>query len=79
MTTPAREWQPIETAPKDGTVILVALIKDGHVMRVSDARHVKDLGLYTRFGGEACHWRTHWMPLPDPPEAERDRREAEQK
>lgn len=55
-------WQPIESAPTDRTLVLVALIKDGTVWRVSDAAF-NGLGWYTK-SGEACHWRTHWAPLP---------------
>jgi len=62
---PAPDWQPIETAPKDGTLVLVAFIRDGSVLRASDAAF-NGLGWYTR-NGSACHWRTHWMPLPAPP------------
>lgn len=60
-------WQLIETAPKDGTCVIVALIRVGHIWRVSDAQF-NGLGWYTKNGGVACHWRTHWMPLPAPPE-----------
>lgn len=56
------KWQLIKTAPKDGTVVLVALIKDGNIWRVSDAAF-NGLGWYTKNGGNSCHWRTHWMPL----------------
>lgn len=61
-------WQLIDTAPKDRTLVLVALIKDGKVWRVSEASF-NGLGWYD-VGGKACHWRTHWMPLPDPPSLE---------
>lgn len=62
------EWQPIETGRSDGLVI-VALIRDGVIHRVSDARF-NGLGWYTR-NGDSCHWATHWMPLPAPAEAGR--------
>lgn len=55
-------WQPIQVAPKDGTLIIVALIRDGVVRRVSDAAF-QQIGWYTK-NGDACHWATHWMPLP---------------
>ncbi len=61
-------WQPMDTAPKDKTLVIVALIRDGVIWRVSDAAF-NGLGWYTK-SGEACHWRTHWMPLPDPPKSE---------
>lgn len=59
------DWQPIETAPKDGTRVLV----NSHWMDATGKR----------LGVEIAHWReegywqclerqpTHWMPLPDPP------------
>lgn len=61
-TEPRPCWQPIETAPKDGTRVLVAHVRDGVIARVSEARF-DGLGWYNN-GGEGCHWRTHWMPLP---------------
>lgn len=54
-------WQLIDTAPKDDSV-LVALIRDGVIWRVSEARH-NGVGWYTK-SGESCHWRTHWAPMP---------------
>lgn len=71
------EWQPIETAPKDGSMVLL-----------SDGTYV-DAGFY--HDGSACYGHrggagffceedrgnlltasnfpaTHWMPLPQPPD-----------
>ena len=65
------EWQPIETAPKDGTDILVMTGETMHVVRwinihgdfdywaVDDNKH----GPFTLRGKAP----THWMSLPDPP------------
>ena len=58
-------WQPIETAPKDGTLIIGALIRDGKVWRVHEMKH-NGLAFYTVAGG-ALPQMTHWMPLPEPP------------
>ena len=69
------EWQPIETAPKDGTVVLVWYnngIKDhsplsSHVRKaawIDDAEFWQIDGV----GGNIEHIPTHWMPLPNPPE-----------
>lgn len=53
------KWQPIESAPKDGTLVLLHL--NGCV----------ETGFYSRTS-EIWHWGamvrpTHWMPLPNPP------------
>lgn len=57
-------WQPIETAPKDVTVILVYDYMPGSLAyRICywDEKYWKDYssGLVIR--------PTHWMPLPEPP------------
>ncbi len=60
------EWQPIETAPKDGTQILVF----GHgrfavaEFRSGEWRDMGDIG-WGGFYSEVLP--THWMPLPAPP------------
>jgi hypothetical protein len=61
------EWRDIETAPKDGTVILMA---DGLTMFcgiwLKSARGWVD-GCRDD-DGELVAWNaTHWMPLPAPP------------
>lgn len=65
------EWQPIETAPKDGTAILVYAgqfcycvewVEEFDWWAVEDNK----LGPF-RLRGQAP---THWMPLPPPPKAE---------
>jgi DNA (cytosine-5)-methyltransferase 1 len=63
-------WRPIETAPKDGTKVLL-LLKD------SDVPHA---GYYKHRYGWRIAWDnhdlseydgpTHWMPLPPPPSTE---------
>ncbi len=66
----AREWQPIATAPRDGTDILLT---DGEtVAQASDwaGEWMLNIG-----DNKCCHttWKslceppTHWMPLPPPP------------
>jgi hypothetical protein len=69
-----REWQPITTNQSlKGEYVLVAMITDGQVRRVSEAAH-NGLGWYDK-GGKSCHWRTHWAPIQplarvDPPTGE---------
>ena len=56
------EWQPIESAPKDGTVVIFYVpheINPSPVLCRADYFH----------NGQA-YWlkgATHWQPLPDPP------------
>lgn len=67
-TKQATEWQPIETAPKDGTRILAVCMKTAE-------RTIRRMGhmAVTEWDdtwGEFNHisWpATHWMPLPAPP------------
>lgn len=78
-----RGWMPIETAPRDGTVILIAGGADDQ-MAYQSGRYDEFMQAPTRAmwsgGGwlialaEACCVGierinpTHWMPLPTPPE-----------
>ena len=68
------EWQPIETAPKDGTIILVAIEHyDGPLLH--DIVWWNDYYDYWESAG--YDWKPvkydevkhifHWMPLPPPP------------
>jgi hypothetical protein len=58
------DWQPIETAPRDGTEVLVFTREIGQMVVFFDA------GLWR----EKANWLglknppTYWMPLPKPPE-----------
>jgi hypothetical protein len=57
------DWQPIETAPKDRTGVLVYRPK----MRGSDRIQIR---VPSDWCGPTCcpHAEpTHWMPLPEPP------------
>lgn len=64
------EWQPIETAPKDGTEI--DLWAGG--FRFPDSKYYKDAWRYwgpddydSQEWVKIIHPVTHWMPLPKPP------------
>lgn len=63
----ANTWQPIETAPKDGTAILL-LIPDVGWIEGWYFSNTKDDGWETCIGfiGEP----THWFSLPEPPHAD---------
>jgi hypothetical protein len=65
-------WQPIESAPKDGTAILGAA-KDREVWAQTTVRWENDGDGYwglVEIGANAEDsewWPTHWLPLPEPP------------
>lgn len=54
-------WQPIETAPKDGTWVLAAHASSGDMFIVC----WRGIGWINDDMGEC--WPTHWQPLPEPP------------
>ena len=62
------EWQPIETAPKDGTRVLVYsswVVKATDIARWIGPPH----NIWKRDREGDVVKATHWMPLPDPPAA----------
>ena len=73
------EWKPIETAPEDVYVLIwemfldvpcVAIKRDG--MWRASQEHVDAKGGWegATVVSDICdNYVTHWMPLPDPPEA----------
>ncbi len=73
-----REWRPIETAPKDGTEIILtgrysrtagpAIHNREYVMRVTTGYWSANRWQTGNFG----MWEepTHWKPLPEPPDLE---------
>lgn len=73
------EWQPIETAPKDGTWVLVyGFINDGYQneCRITTAQWAKVLDYSDQYCWRYAHYEsghygqiepTHWMPLPPLP------------
>lgn len=76
------EWQPIETAPKDGTVVFLYGTWAGEINGISNQPTV-DIGSWaggdSDFSGDdwwqlatgdayGCWMRpTHWLPIPDAP------------
>lgn len=64
----ATEWQPIETAPKDGSHILLT---DGISCEVCFYCGYWQGSYYDGYGFEYNNDPpTHWMPLPTPPKGE---------
>jgi len=65
------KWQPIETAPKDGTAILGAYQFQGETDWYGIVRFIKDLPDGPSWVDQFCDdkWMepTHWMPMPEPP------------
>jgi hypothetical protein len=59
------EWQPIESAPKDGTNILAAWADTWPKNPHAEAMYFSDGGWWYSYDGDG-HSRppTHWMPLP---------------
>jgi hypothetical protein len=67
----ARDWQPIETAPRDGTYILLGWFLEGggggHP-EVAFWHSTKQLWCSSRLlNAEGYYSPTHWQPLPEPP------------
>lgn len=66
------KWSPIETAPKDGTVIIIGYADDTNIRVDRRAWEAKWNGLenaYTSANGFIIHKKAaFWMPFPKPPE-----------
>lgn len=83
------EWQPMETAPKDGTKILVVCVEDSepeievtewYTIESYSWEHVEN-DMYRRVARPAHsgwngngHRATHWMLLPPLPQRDGDER-----
>jgi hypothetical protein len=59
-------WQPIETAPRTGAIMLCNRAKSRY--RIVVGRWTDRFGWQSEPGAWPCH-PTHWMPLPEPPPA----------
>lgn len=68
-TRAGQEWQPIETAPKDDTIVLgFAAYEDGcYVVAACVFKHGGWVIVGFLNGDDVPIDLTHWMPLPKPP------------
>ena len=65
--TPPR-WRPIETAPRDGTRILVWTSAGAEIVSANDA-HDPGAAVWDWLAVDCVRVvATHWQPLPTPPE-----------
>jgi hypothetical protein len=62
------EWQPIETAPKDGTWLLLFGNPHGWHMRYAIGNWFEGHGPWCGLEAEYLGDITHWMPLPTAPD-----------
>lgn len=72
-----REWQPIETAPKDGRSLLLGggniCVGDDHKgmpvgVLQGEWSNAEKIWWVGTINGKSLHVKpTHWMPLPEPP------------
>lgn len=78
------EWRTIDSAPKDGTVILTVCtydnpptyelnqwfeINEPEYVEVGDGLYRREERLFTEGWSNNGHRASHWMPLPPPPSA----------
>jgi hypothetical protein len=66
-------WQPIETAPKDGTWFLAVSMSTGRDAKTRLMQVTRWEEQWAAVGGfgnwNQRYWpATHWIPLPEPPE-----------
>jgi len=62
------QWQPIETAPKDGTDVLIAEYGDVAIAHWDRFGRGRWLGPRDNYGQCEIMQPTHWLPLPEPPQ-----------
>lgn len=63
------ELQPIESAPRDGTKVLLCDTLNGKILKVGSAEYSLGADGRFRWYGVEMYAPTHWMPLPDLPNA----------
>jgi hypothetical protein len=61
-------WQPIDSAPKDGSRILIYGCANCGGLTMHTARFKVERGAWIVSHNVAMFEPTHWMPLPEPPE-----------
>jgi hypothetical protein len=69
-TSPNRDgWQPIETAPLDGSDVAVFVTESGEqfIAYYDAGSWIYGLIPLGRGGGKLCCEPTHWQPLLEPP------------
>lgn len=60
------QWQPIETAPRDGSFVLVCQSRNG-IIRTAHWADTWDHWAIASGAMSYISGVTHWMPLPAPP------------
>ena len=58
------DWQPIDTAPKDGSFLVQMDNGEMHVAKVHKGARIMIVG--GAFSFDRTEKPTHWMPLPAP-------------
>lgn len=68
------KWQPIETAPRDGTEVVVYCPGQRHPVFTASYIYGWSCSVEGRYSpmddffGDEDKKPTHWMPLPEPPQ-----------
>jgi len=67
-----REWMPIETAPRDGRIILVSFPDPSRLHGQFVAYWCDECDEWKFHVAGVVRGATHWMPLPQPPQVPHD-------
>lgn len=74
VNTMCEKWRLIETAPRDGSYIILGYAdshsEEGRWMGNAGQNHWGEIGWFATDDDVLCNhpgMPTHWMPLPDPP------------